>query len=460
MRTSIGAAWIVAVVSAALLVANGASAEAGVKLNSFSGTCAFQGTASFSPPATNDQQSLRAVYEATGSCSGRLNGRQISNAPVRARNAAHAVDGSCLRADTTRPGRGRILFADGTSIVFSSEFHFVGTNGTFSVRGERSGSAHGVGSFLTPRTPPELAAQCAGAGVSRAPLDLTLTTDSPLVSRARSNEGGGTERHLRGTAGDDVLVGTEGNDVIACGAGHDRVDGRGGNDVVRCGSGHDVVAGGEGNDRLHGGSGDDRLSGGPGNDTLFGDSGDDRLEGGPGSDRSDGGPGDDSTDRPRTDPGRPGGSESFRGDCTFSGAVVFDPPLTNQPQAVTQRVRAPGTCSGTFVDRRGRSHDLSNAPTTFSESSRGNNASCASGGATGRGALSFRLGTIDFAFTETRVGGLVVGEAVGSGSGSARGLGGVSPSENPAAIAQRCAGAGLKKVKIDVELATTPVISG
>ena len=43
-------------------------------------------------------------------------------------------------------------------------------------------------------------------------------------------------------------------------------------------------------------------------------------------------------------------------------------------------------------------------------------------------------------FRETRVGGTVVGDAVGDASGSARGVGSVSSSEDPAAIAQRCAG--------------------
>ena len=106
--------------------------------------------------------------------------------------------------------------------------------------------------------------------------------------------GGQPGRTIRGNGGNNVLIGTPGNDVIHCGAGHDRVDGRGGNDVIYCGSGNDIVAGGEGNDRIRGGSGNDRLDGGPGNDAVYGDSGNDRVEGGPGRDTVRGGTGRDS----------------------------------------------------------------------------------------------------------------------------------------------------------------------
>lgn len=52
-----------------------------------------------------------------------------------------------------------------------------------------------------------------------------------------------------------------------------------------------VLVGLAGNDRLAGGAGDDRLDGGDGNDRLDGGAGDDRLDGGEGDDRLDGGPG-------------------------------------------------------------------------------------------------------------------------------------------------------------------------
>jgi predicted extracellular nuclease len=80
---------------------------------------------------------------------------------------------------------------------------------------------------------------------------------------------------LRGTAGDDVLTGTSGRDVVV---------GLGGNDVISGGNGDDVICGGAGNDRISGGNGDDVLLGGFGDDRLAGDNGSDRLLGGAGDD--------------------------------------------------------------------------------------------------------------------------------------------------------------------------------
>jgi hypothetical protein len=110
-----------------------------------------------------------------------------------------------------------------------------------------------------------------------------------------------------------------------------------------------------------------------------------------------------------------------RGTCHFSGQVVFQPPLTSTPQTIRQRVRLPGTCSGTLTDRHGRTHELSDAPVTFVERSRAENGSCAGGTAAGRGALRFRHGRIRFAFSETRTGGAAVASAQGARGGSAHG---------------------------------------
>ncbi|WP_432496898.1 ExeM/NucH family extracellular endonuclease [Kineococcus auxinigenes] len=87
---------------------------------------------------------------------------------------------------------------------------------------------------------------------------------------------------IRGTAGNDVLKGTNRRDVIM---------GLGGNDVITGGNGEDVLCGGAGDDRLAGGNGDDALLGGFGQDRLAGDNGSDALVGGPGRDRLDQGRG-------------------------------------------------------------------------------------------------------------------------------------------------------------------------
>jgi Ca2+-binding RTX toxin-like protein len=64
---------------------------------------------------------------------------------------------------------------------------------------------------------------------------------------------------LRGTTGNDSLVGTDLNDFIYGGAGDDTIDG---------GAGNDKLAGEDGSDTFLGGAGADHMSGGAGVDTV------------------------------------------------------------------------------------------------------------------------------------------------------------------------------------------------
>ncbi|WNL43920.1 Ig-like domain-containing protein [Halomonas sp. PAMB 3264] len=79
-----------------------------------------------------------------------------------------------------------------------------------------------------------------------------------------------------GDKGNNLLEGTEGNDVLYGGAGNDRLEGGNGDDVLIGGKGMDTLKGGAGDDILIGGQGDDILYGGAGADTFkweFGDRG-------------------------------------------------------------------------------------------------------------------------------------------------------------------------------------------
>jgi hypothetical protein len=87
-----------------------------------------------------------------------------------------------VHANTTSPGQGAFTFADGTTIPYSFEFQFVLTEGNFTFQGQRSGSASGQASFVTQRTSPTGALQCGGAGIKTAPMDMSLSTQSPLTS--------------------------------------------------------------------------------------------------------------------------------------------------------------------------------------------------------------------------------------------------------------------------------------
>jgi hypothetical protein len=154
---------------------------AGSGSHSFAGSCAFSGDVTFEPPASNTPQPLEYGYEASGTCTGTLDGREVSEVPVEVSQAGRSY-GSCSGAHTTQPGHGRIAFASGEMIAYTLDFTSTSTEIDFDFYGERSGMARGHGSFLTPRTSPEVAAQCRGGGVSRIPMDTTLRTDQPLVS--------------------------------------------------------------------------------------------------------------------------------------------------------------------------------------------------------------------------------------------------------------------------------------
>ncbi len=165
--------------------------RAGEALDAFDGRCAFAATVTFSPPATNAQQRLDVTTRGPGTCTGTLNGRAIEDVPVTIEQRVREVDGSCVRARTTQPGEGAIAFPDGTRIRYTVDFAFTLTEGTFELYGTRSGFAGGSGTFATERTPPDVAAQCGGAGLREAPLDIRIETDAPLTS-ARNAPAAGT----------------------------------------------------------------------------------------------------------------------------------------------------------------------------------------------------------------------------------------------------------------------------
>ena len=124
--------------------------------------------------------------------------------------------------------------------------------------------------------------------------------------------GGTGQDTLLGTAGDDVIAlddqfspfpqapgpRLDGIEVINVGDGNDVVDLTSqtydyGDVAIYGGNGNDVLWASSGNDLLHGGSGNDSLFGGFGNDTLYGDDGNDTLDGGLGADTLVGGKGND-----------------------------------------------------------------------------------------------------------------------------------------------------------------------
>jgi Ca2+-binding RTX toxin-like protein len=91
---------------------------------------------------------------------------------------------------------------------------------------------------------------------------------------------------IKGTNGNDVLIGTNRADVICGFGGNDTIDGRRGADTLSGGADNDAIEGGPGADDLFGGNDDDALdakdgvrrndfsSGGEGKDGCVSDRGD------------------------------------------------------------------------------------------------------------------------------------------------------------------------------------------
>jgi hypothetical protein len=148
---------------------------------SFAGSCSVQGTVSFSPGATNTAQSLRYDYPATGTCTGTLDGRPVDNASVSWHHWGSAY-GTCSSAQTQTPGNGTLTFGAGRTVTFTLDFTSTATQVSFGFYGTRSGMANGTGTFLTQRTQPSVLTDCAGAGAPKIPMDLSTSTDTPLVS--------------------------------------------------------------------------------------------------------------------------------------------------------------------------------------------------------------------------------------------------------------------------------------
>jgi hypothetical protein len=153
-------------------------------------------------------------------------------------------------------------------------------------------------------------------------------------------------------------------------------------------------------------------------------------------------------------------ANTFSGSCKLSGTAVWDPPMTNTPQAATQRVQATGTCSGTFTGHNGRAHPLNNARVSWQTTEYTPDASCSAETDSGTGKVTFHYGTIRFTISESRVAPLAAFTLTGAAGGSAAGEANISPSADPVAISQACAGAGLKEAPSDIQVTTTPSISG
>ena len=155
---------------------------------------------------------------------------------------------------------------------------------------------------------------------------------------------------------------------------------------------------------------------------------------------------------------RAGATATFEGRCEFSGALRQDPPLTNTTAPGSATARARGACFGTLTKHDGDVRTLDGDRVDYAAQAEGE-LSCGGGSSSGAGELRFPGERIRFGFSEVRGPGAAAISLAGQGGGEASAVATVSPEEDPVEIAQRCAGEGLRTVRIDISL-TSPGISG
>ncbi len=92
-----------------------------------------------------------------------------------------------------------------------------------------------------------------------------------------------------GTKNNDIINGTNGNDMIFAFKGNDIINAKGGNDCIVADQGNDIINAGDGNDVAFGDDGNDIIKGEKGNDILYAGKGNDILNGEAGNDSCSGG---------------------------------------------------------------------------------------------------------------------------------------------------------------------------
>ncbi len=124
---------------------------------------------------------------------------------------------------------------------------------------------------------------------------FSVVKAAPVIGTAGDDLLSGTQcaDEIGGLAGNDNIDARDGNDTVDGGDGDDNIVGGSGNDTIRAGNGNDIVLGGLGDDHIWGGRGNDRLYGEEGRDTIYGEEGDDLISGGADADILRGGGGHD-----------------------------------------------------------------------------------------------------------------------------------------------------------------------
>ncbi|MGH9891384.1 MAG: calcium-binding protein, partial [bacterium] len=141
--------------------------------------------------------------------------------------------------------------------------------------------SEGSGNVIVTQNADDLVLSIIGTEDQLTIRNYSASTDATTIEEFRFSDGviwtpgDVAAKFIRGSFGNDTLVGTAANDNIV---------GLAGDDALSGGAGYDILYGDEGADTLYGEAGTDTLMGGSGADLLDGGSGGDSLQGGAGDD--------------------------------------------------------------------------------------------------------------------------------------------------------------------------------
>lgn len=142
-------------------------------------------------------------------------------------------------------------------------------------QGSSSSMSSSVASSVASSAMSSVSSSVASSSSSSSVSNVPMCDGKPATIYVRNgrvvggpNNGGFFFGFLVGTNGPDVIVGTQGNEIIQGRNGRDTICGRGGNDILQGQNGPDTIYGGPGNDLINGGNGPDSCFGGAGNDLI------------------------------------------------------------------------------------------------------------------------------------------------------------------------------------------------
>lgn len=143
--------------------------------SSFSGSCQIQGDILYpGAPLKTAPQRLAIIIRAQGSCTGSLNGKTLTNAPILLRTERRDVTFSCSPGGMLANIPGRIVFREGgQKIAFRLSLVSAALASSLRLDGARSGGASGT---VEAMPPPDAAVRCMNQGLRDVQFSAQFST--------------------------------------------------------------------------------------------------------------------------------------------------------------------------------------------------------------------------------------------------------------------------------------------